>query len=27
WGPEAAQSLLRGHRGWQSPWLPRGTDA
>jgi len=22
WGPEAAQSLLRGHRGWQEPWLP-----
>ncbi|MGV7279658.1 glucose-6-phosphate dehydrogenase [Mycobacterium persicum] len=24
WGPEAAQTLLRGHRGWQQPWLPRG---
>jgi glucose-6-phosphate 1-dehydrogenase len=23
WGPEAAQSLLRGHRSWQEPWLPR----
>ncbi|MDT5351382.1 MAG: glucose-6-phosphate 1-dehydrogenase [Mycobacterium sp.] len=23
WGPEAAQSLLRGHRSWQQPWLPR----
>ncbi len=22
WGPEAAQSLLRGHRSWQEPWLP-----
>jgi glucose-6-phosphate 1-dehydrogenase len=22
WGPEAAQSLLRGHRSWQQPWLP-----
>jgi glucose-6-phosphate 1-dehydrogenase len=21
WGPEEAQSLLRGHRGWQQPWL------
>ena len=21
WGPEAAQSLLRGHRSWQQPWL------
>jgi glucose-6-phosphate 1-dehydrogenase len=27
WGPEAAQSLLRGHRSWQEPWLPRGTHA
>jgi len=27
WGPEAAQSLLRGHRNWQEPWLPRGTPA
>lgn len=25
WGPEAARSLLRGHHGWQSPWLPRNT--
>jgi glucose-6-phosphate 1-dehydrogenase len=25
WGPEAAQSLLRGHRNWQEPWLPRST--
>ena len=23
WGPEAAQSLLHGHRGWQQPWLPQ----
>ena len=22
WGPEAAQSLLRGHHSWQEPWLP-----
>jgi glucose-6-phosphate 1-dehydrogenase len=22
WGPDAAQSLLRGHRSWQQPWLP-----
>jgi glucose-6-phosphate 1-dehydrogenase len=22
WGPEVAQSLLRGHFGWQEPWLP-----
>ncbi len=22
WGPEAAQSLLRGHCGWQQPWMP-----
>jgi glucose-6-phosphate 1-dehydrogenase len=21
WGPEAATSLLRGHHGWQQPWL------
>ncbi len=27
WGPEAAQSLLRGHRNWQLPWLPHSTDA
>jgi glucose-6-phosphate 1-dehydrogenase len=27
WGPEAAQSLLRGHCRWQNPWLPRSTDA
>ncbi len=27
WGPEAAHSLLRGHRSWQSPWLPRGENA
>ena len=26
WGPEAAQSLLRGHRSWQLPWLPKGTN-
>jgi hypothetical protein len=21
WGPDAAQALLRSHRGWQQPWL------
>ena len=21
WGPDAARNLLRGHRGWQQPWL------
>ncbi len=21
WGPDAAKELLRGHRGWQQPWL------
>jgi glucose-6-phosphate 1-dehydrogenase len=25
WGPEAAQSLLRGHHGWQQPWLSTNT--
>jgi glucose-6-phosphate 1-dehydrogenase len=25
WGPEAAQSLLRGHRHWQEPWFPPNT--
>jgi glucose-6-phosphate 1-dehydrogenase len=27
WGPEAAHSLLRGHRSWQEPWMPRSTQA
>jgi glucose-6-phosphate 1-dehydrogenase len=27
WGPEAAQSLLRGHRNWQEPWLPQSKQA
>lgn len=27
WGPEAAQTLLRGHRNWQQPWLPRSAEA
>ncbi|MBV9353454.1 MAG: glucose-6-phosphate dehydrogenase, partial [Mycobacterium sp.] len=27
WGPEAAQSLLRGHRGWQQPWMPGSKQA
>jgi glucose-6-phosphate 1-dehydrogenase len=22
WGPEEARSLLRGHHGWEQPWLP-----
>jgi glucose-6-phosphate 1-dehydrogenase len=25
WGPEAAHTLLRGHRTWQEPWLPHNT--
>jgi glucose-6-phosphate 1-dehydrogenase len=25
WGPEEARSLLRGHHGWQQPWLPRAS--
>jgi len=25
WGPEAAQSLLRGHHHWQEPWMPGNT--
>jgi glucose-6-phosphate 1-dehydrogenase len=27
WGPEAAQSLVRGHHNWQEPWFPRNTPA
>jgi len=27
WGPEAAHSLLRGHRRWQEPWLPPSTNS
>ena len=27
WGPEAAHSLLHGHRSWQEPWLPQRTQA
>jgi glucose-6-phosphate 1-dehydrogenase len=27
WGPEAAQSLLRGHRHWQEPWMPPNTQS
>jgi glucose-6-phosphate 1-dehydrogenase len=27
WGPDAAQSLLRGHHSWQEPWMPRTTPA
>ena len=22
WGPDGAQSLMRGHRKWQDPWMP-----
>jgi glucose-6-phosphate 1-dehydrogenase len=22
WGPDAAQSLLRGHHSWSEPWMP-----
>ncbi|MEZ0364499.1 glucose-6-phosphate dehydrogenase [Mycobacterium sp. pUA109] len=22
WGPDAAHTLLRGHQGWQEPWMP-----
>jgi glucose-6-phosphate 1-dehydrogenase len=22
WGPDESRELLRGHRGWQQPWLP-----
>ena len=22
WGPQAADSLVRGHGGWHDPWLP-----
>jgi glucose-6-phosphate 1-dehydrogenase len=27
WGPEAAQSLVRGHHHWQEPWMPPSTQA
>jgi glucose-6-phosphate 1-dehydrogenase len=27
WGPDAAQSLLRGHHRWHEPWMPRTTPA
>ncbi|MFY2858959.1 glucose-6-phosphate dehydrogenase [Mycobacterium sp. THU-M104] len=27
WGPDTTQSLLRGHRTWQEPWLPRDPQA
>jgi glucose-6-phosphate 1-dehydrogenase len=27
WGPEAAQSLVRGHHNWQEPWFPQSTPA
>lgn len=25
WGPEAAQSMMRGHHHWQEPWMPQAT--
>jgi glucose-6-phosphate 1-dehydrogenase len=25
WGPPEADALLRGHQGWQLPWLTAGT--
>jgi glucose-6-phosphate 1-dehydrogenase len=25
WGPDAAQSLLRGYHRWQEPWMPQAT--
>jgi glucose-6-phosphate 1-dehydrogenase len=25
WGPDEARTLLRGHHGWQQPWLPRAS--
>jgi glucose-6-phosphate 1-dehydrogenase len=25
WGPEAADSLMRGHHHWHEPWMPRAT--
>lgn len=27
WGPEGAQALMRGHRSWQEPWMPRDNGA
>ncbi|OBI47605.1 glucose-6-phosphate dehydrogenase [Mycobacterium kyorinense] len=27
WGPEAARSLLRGHHGWEEPWMPANNQA
>ncbi len=27
WGPDAAQSLLRGHHGWQEPWMAENNHA
>jgi len=25
WGPEDAETLVRGHPRWQDPWLPAGS--
>lgn len=27
WGPDEAQALMRGHRSWQEPWMPRDNGA
>ena len=27
WGPDEAQSLLRGHHNWQRPWFPENNRA
>jgi glucose-6-phosphate 1-dehydrogenase len=27
WGPDAARSLLRGHHGWEEPWMPGNNHA
>ncbi|MCV7399560.1 glucose-6-phosphate dehydrogenase [Mycobacterium fragae] len=27
WGPDAARSLLRGHHGWEEPWMPGNSHA
>lgn len=27
WGPDAARSLLRGHHGWEEPWMPGNSRA
>ncbi len=27
WGPKAAEALVKGHDGWQEPWLPAAGEA